>query len=133
MKNKVILYGDSQRAYAAKIIAEAPEKAVVTIAQPNRTNEQNAKVWAMLTDISKHGPKPNGKMGTPDAWKGIIMQACGHVCQFELGLDGEVFPVGHRSSNLTISQCADLIEFMYAFGAEQGVLWSEPEIRRQAA
>ena len=104
MKNKVILYGDSQRAYATKLIAEAPEKAVVTIAQANRTNEQNAKVWTMLGDISKHGPKPNGKMGTPDAWKGIVMYACGHECQFEIGLDGEPFPVGLRSSQLTISQ-----------------------------
>ena len=86
----------------------------------------------MLGDISKHGPKPNGKMGTPDAWKGIVMYACGHECQFEIGLDGEPFPLGLRSSQLTISQCSDLIEFMYAYGAEQNIIWTEPEIRKEA-
>jgi len=46
--------------------------------------------------------------------------------QFETGLDGAPFPIGYSSSKLTKAQMADLIEFMYAFGAENCVEWSEP-------
>lgn len=127
MKNRVILCGQSQRNYAKQLIDGASPNCVVTIAQPTRTVLQNAKVWAMLTDISKQKIKPNGKKGTPESWKGIIMQACGHAIQFEIGLDGDPFPMGHKSSQLTISQCADMIEFMYFYGAEQNVVWKELE------
>lgn len=123
MTERITLIGQSQRDYAKRCIDVAPRFAFVTIAEPKRTNEQNRKMWPMLTDISK--AKALGRCYTPDQWKGVMMQACGHHVQFLEGIDGQPFPFGFRSSQLTIPQMRDLIEFMYAFGAEQGIQWSD--------
>lgn len=133
MTNRIILHGESQRRFAKGLIDIAPERAVVTIAQPSRTVIQNAKVWAMLGDISKQLLTPRGSKATADVWKCIVMHACDHESQFEIGLNGNPFPVGFRSSQLNIGQCADLITFMYQLGDERGVVWSDDEIRRQVA
>jgi len=87
-------------------------------------------MWAMLTDVSR--AKPEGRMHTPDTWKALFMQACGHAVHFEMGLSGEPFPVGFRSSRLSKAQMSELIEFILAWGTEKGVPWSD-ESREEAA
>ena len=119
----VILRGDSQRQLAKELIDKAPIDAVVNIREAKRSLDQNAKLWCMLSDISR--AKPDGRMHTPEVWKALFMKACGHAVQFETGLDGEPFPVGFRSSRLTKSQMSDMIEFVYQYGSENGIHWSD--------
>ena len=70
---------------------------------------------------------------TPDEWKPRIMHACGFECQFLPGiLDGHPFPVGFRSSQLTKKQMSALIDWMQAWGDEQGIRWSDPAERKAA-
>jgi len=38
-----------------------------------------------------------------------------------------MFPVGLRSSTLTVEQFSGLVELIYAYGAKHGVVWSEPK------
>jgi hypothetical protein len=118
-----ILRSDFSRKRAVQAVAEAPDGHVLTIKEPTRSRDQNDKMWAMLTDISR--AEPLGRMHTPDDWKAILMNACGWECQFIEGLDGRPFPQGFKSSQLTKSQMSALIEFMFAFGAEHGVRWSD--------
>lgn len=61
----------------------------------------------------------------PDDWKAILMNACGWDVQFLEGLDGRPFPIGFRSSHMTVKQMIDLIEYMQAFGDENGVIWKQ--------
>lgn len=120
----VILRGTSQRELAKRLIDLAPADAVVSVKEATRTNDQNAKMWAMLSDISR--AKPDGLRHTTDVWKALFMNACGHEVQFMNGLtDGAPFPIGFRSSRLTVKQMADLITFIQAWGDEKGVEWSE--------
>lgn len=109
---------------AQRLVMAAPSGAVLTIKPPTRTAEQNSKLWAMLSDVSRS--MPQGRRLTPDVWKAVFMQACGHAVQFEHGLSGEPFPLGFRSSRLTKEQMSELIEFILAWGTENGVEWSEP-------
>jgi hypothetical protein len=125
MAQTVILHGPSQQAFAKRLIDVAPAGAVLTIREANRSLDQNAKLHAMLSDISR--AKPQGRTHTPEVWKSLFMHACGHAVQFEMGLNGQPFPTGFRSSRLSKAQMSDLIEFLYAYGAEHGVLWTEPE------
>lgn len=125
MAQTVILAGPSQRALAKQMIDRAPYEAVVTIRPATRSGEQNAKMWAMLSDLSR--AKPEGRMHTPEVWKQLVMHACGHAVQFEIGLNGQPFPTGFRSSRMTKSEMSDLIEWIYAYGAKHGVRWTEPE------
>jgi len=120
----VILRGDAQRALAADLIRRAPQDAVVTIKEASRNLDQNAKLWAMISDVSR--AKPEGRTHNPETWKCLFMASCGHQVRFEMGLDGQPFPIGFSSSRLSKRQFADLIETVYEYGARHGVIWSEP-------
>lgn len=128
---RIILRGESQRSFAKDLIDKAPKNAVVNIREGKRTTEQNDKMWAMISDVSR--AKPDGRMATPETWKALFMHACGHEVQFVLGLNEEPFPVGFRSSRLSVGQMADLITFIYQFGDEHEVRWTEPKSTVQAA
>jgi hypothetical protein len=119
----VIIGSQPSRDRAKSLVDRAPPGYVMTIREQRRTNEQSDKMWAMLTDISR--AKPLGRRHTPEEWKALAMNACGWECQFLEGLDGRPFPAGFRSSRLTKSQMSTLIEWLYAFGAEHGVQWSD--------
>ena len=120
----VILTSDTQRQLAIDMIRRAPADAVIKISAPKRTLDQNAKLWAMISDVSR--AKPEGRMHTPEVWKCLFMSACGHAVQFEMGLDNKPFPIGFSSSRLTKAEMADLITVIYEYGDRHGVRWSEP-------
>jgi hypothetical protein len=131
MAQTVILRGTDQRALAKRLIDAAPVDAVVTVKEATRNADQNALMWALLSDISR--AKPEGRRHTPEIWKALFMAACGHEVQFAAGLDGNPFPVGFRSSRLTVRQMADLITFIQAWGDERGVIWHERNRYEDAA
>jgi NinB protein len=122
MAYTVVLGSASSRMLAKVMIDRAPEGYVLTLKQPARTMSQNDFMWSLLTDLSVQ--KPMGIRKTPEGWKCLVMHACGHKSQFEIGLDGEPFPVGFRSSKLTKKQMADLITFIIQYGDENGIRWT---------
>lgn len=123
MSQVVHLRGEYQRNLAKSLIDKAPDNAVVKISPERRSDDQNAKMWAMLSDVSR--AKPEGRRHIPEIWKCIFMAACGHEVAFEQGLDGKPFPIGFHSSKLTKAQMSDLIEMIYSYGAQHGVQWSD--------
>lgn len=110
---------------AHQLVQKAPDDWLCRVEPPRRTGDQNDKLWAMLTDVSVS--KPNGRRMTPEQWKCVFMQACGWEVQFLEGLDGQPFPAGFRSSRMTKKQMSDLIEFIQAWGDQNGVRWQKAE------
>lgn len=125
MAHTVRLTSPAQREYARRLIAAAPDYAVVTVKAGDRTLAQNAKLWAMISDVSR--AKPEGRIHIPEVWKCLFMAACQHQVQFETGLDGKPFPVGFRSSRLTKSEMADLITVVQQYGDKHGVKWGKDD------
>lgn len=123
MTHKTVLSSPFTRNRAKMLIDKAPDGYVASVAEPKRTLDQNNKLWAMLTDVSRC--KPLGRKHTPEVWKTLFMSACGYEVQFLMGLDGNPFPAGFRSSRLTKAQMAELITFVQAWGDEHGVVWTE--------
>lgn len=123
MTQTVILRGNAQRDLAQRMIAAAPQDAVVRIAPQSRTLDQNALLWCLLSDVARS--KPQGRTHTAEVWKELFCHACGHAVQFETGLNGQPFPTGFRTSKMSKAQMADLITFILAWGDEQGVRWSQ--------
>jgi len=118
----VILDSRYRRDQAHRLVDAAPVGAVLTIAPPKRSTDQNARFWAMLSDISR--AKPDGIRKTPESWKAIFMHTLKYEVAFEQDLNGEFFPVGFRSSQLSVRQMSDLMEFMSAWAAEKGIVFS---------
>ncbi len=130
MAQTIILRGPSQRSLAKQMIERAPADYVVTIKAPGRTGDQNAKMRAMCSDLSR--AKPEGRHWTPETWKCAIMHSLGHQVQFCEGLENSgPFPMGFRSSHLSKAQMSDMIEYMYSYGARHNVRWSDE--REEAA
>lgn len=124
MSQTVILHGITQRVFAKTLIDRAPVDAVLTIREASRSTDQNSKMWAMLSDVSR--AKPEGRSWVPETWKAAFMHCLGHQVQFCEGLDGAgPFPLGFRSSRLTVSQMADLITCIAEYGARHGVTFQD--------
>jgi hypothetical protein len=121
----VRLVGDTQRAYAKRLIDEAAPNDVVKIGKETRSEEQNRKLWPMLTDLQRQVPEM--ATHTNDDIKLRFLNALGTELRFLPTLEGEgMFPVGLRSSTLTKDQFSGLIELLYAYGAKHGVRWTDP-------
>jgi hypothetical protein len=97
-----------------------------------RTLPQNDRMWAMLTDIAQQKTHA-GRRYTADQWKVLFMHACGREVQFIPALDGSTFiPWGQSSSDLSKQEMTDLIEFMFAWGAENGVVFQDMHEQSEA-
>ncbi len=132
MAQTVILRGASQRALAKQLIDRAPADAVVRVSEATRNLDQNARMWAMLSDVSR--AKPEGRHWTPETWKCAFMHSLGHQVKFCEGLDGSgPFPLGFHSSRLTVRQMADLITVIQEYGDRHGVRWTDPTYHEAAA
>lgn len=127
----VILSGDTQRAYAKRLIDDAKPMSVATVKDPTRTNSQNARLWATLGDIASQ-VKWHGLTLSSDDWKVIFMAGLNSEMRLVPNLDNNGFVnLGRQSSKLTVGEMADLMAVIDAFGARHGVVWSEPEREMQ--
>lgn len=123
MAQTVIIRGQSQRDLAKQIIDRAPLDAVVTVREGTRSLDQNAMMWACLSDIAR--AKPEGRSMSPETWKAAFMSALGYEIVWQPGIeDAPPFPAGFRTSRLSKARMADLLTFILAYGDRHGVQWS---------
>jgi hypothetical protein len=123
----VTILSRADRERARHWIDRAPPGTRVEFKAAKRTGEQNDRMWAMLTDVARQKTHA-GRRYTTDQWKVLFMHACGREVQFLPALDSSTFlPYGQSSSDLSKQEMHDLIEFMFAWGAENGVAWSDPK------
>ena len=126
MTERVILVGRSQREHAKRMIDAAPAMAVMTLRADVRTIEQNRALWPRLADISAQVTWHGEKL-TAEEWKDVFTAALKDHQRVVRGINGGLVFVGGRTSQMTVREFSDLIELINAFGAEHGVVWSEPE------
>ena len=121
----IFLRGETQRHFAKRKIDEAPADYVVVIKEPTRSDDQNSKLWPMLQDVSRQVVWYGRKLTTHD-WKNIFTAQLREL-DVVPNLNGTGFvALGQSTSVMSKRQFSDLIELMYAFGAEKGVAWSDP-------
>lgn len=116
----IILRTRQDRGRAVRWVENAPDGTVVEFKQKGRSNDQNAAMWSILTQINRQRPVHNGVKMSAVLWKAVMMEACGIEVLWLPKLDGNgAFPFGYRSSKLTVSEMSDLIEKMLAWAATQ--------------
>lgn len=121
----LILVTPEIRQRATNWVAKLPVGTRVEFKAPKRTLPQNDRMWAMLTDIAAQKLHA-GRKYTPDQWKVLFMHACGREVQFIPALDNSTFiPWGQSSSDLSKEEMTDLIEFLFSWGSENGVVWTD--------
>ena len=97
--------------------------------EDKRSIIQNAKFHAMLTDLHKQVIW-HGQRLSVVKWKRMCTAAWlreeGEQPELIPALDGNGFDViFEKTSELGVKKMARLIEWTYAFGADNGVVWSE--------
>lgn len=102
----------------------APNGWMVTIQPPKRSLAANAKMWAMLTDVSKQIPW-HGNHLSPEVWKDLFTASLKRQTVIP-NLDGDGFVVcGASTSSMSAREMGDLVEVISAFGCERGVVWGD--------
>lgn len=124
------------RRLAAECVMQAPEGYVVTVAEPTRSSEQNAKLHAALSDIAQQIAWQGERMDVED-WKRLITAAWARAerqpVKLMPAIDGQGFDVLYRrTSRMGKAEMVSLIEYVLAWGTEQGVRWSDIEYREAA-
>lgn len=121
-KHLLILANDKVREKAVTWVQRLPKGTRVEFSEPRRSTDQNAKLWALLGDVSRqheHG----GRRYDPEDWKCLFMLALGKEMRFAPSLDGKGFvPLSTRSSKLSKTEMSDLIEYIQHFAAENGIV-----------
>lgn len=115
----------ASRRHILREIEDAPDGWVVTLSGPIRNLDQNAKMWACLTDISRqviwHGTRLNA-----EEWKDMFTAALKRT-KVVPGLDGGFVVLGQHTSKMNKAEFSELIELILAFGTEHEVKWSATE------
>ena len=123
----IAIHGKADRERVAKWATQAPTGTRVEFKQAKRSLPQNDRMWAMLTDVATQ-KEHAGRKYTPDQWKILFMHACGREVQFIPALDNATFiPWGQSSSDLSKQEMTDLIEFIFSWGSEHGVVFHDLE------
>lgn len=111
------------RQRAIQAVQNAPEGFVVEVKEATRNLEQNALLWSLLNQISRtvvwHGQKL-----TSEEWKDVFSAALKKQ-KVVPGIDGGFVVCGQSTSKMSKSTFSELIELIFAFGAQQGVEFDE--------
>ena len=125
MSRALLILGPTTRERAHHWIGIAPDGTRLEFKQPKRSLDQNAKLWATLTDVARQ-KEHCGRRYSPNDWKCLFMHAIGREQRFIPSLDEKSFlPLGLSSSDLSKAEMSELIEFILAWGAQNGVVFSD--------
>lgn len=123
-KRVFIMSHDLARQRAIDAVREAPSGYTVTVGEPARTSDQNARLWASLTEVSRQ-VEWYGKRLTPEDWKHVFSASLRKL-QVVPNLDGTGFvALGLSTSRMSKRELSDLLELVYSFGAERGVVFAD--------
>jgi hypothetical protein len=127
------------RKLAASVCLESADDGwYVTFLPPNRTHEQNRRLWAMLHDISEQLEWRDWqqrviKMADHE-WKDFLTATFRREQRMVMGEDGASFVlVGSRTSTMGIGEMSDFQTFIEAFATQRGVVFKEPVAQLEGA
>ena len=88
---------------------------------------QNAKMWPMLTDISKQirmrMVDSSHIKASQTQWKDYTTAIFRNEQLQALGDNGEIILIGHSTSQMGKKEFSEYIEFLFMFGANRGIVW----------
>jgi hypothetical protein len=137
----LVITGEAARKAICRHVLAAPEGYVVKISEPKKKRAQEEKYHAMIGDIAKHCTFM-GRRWDEEDWKRLLVDAFAKAMRdagTPLHHDGRVVPsldgnrvvwLGIQTRYFRVAEAANFIEYLYCYGAEHGVEWSERDGRR---
>ena len=103
----------------AKARLTAGQRLVLSLKPETRSTAQNARLWAMLGDVSKQVDW-HGRKLSPEDWKHVFSASLKKQDAVP-GIDGGFVVLGQSTRKMTKAEMSDLQTLMEAFGAQHGV------------
>lgn len=131
-RHVVTLANDRLRERAIEHIRAAKDNSRVEFKGPKRSNDQNAAMWAMLSDMAEQ-LRWGGQQMTADDFKLVMLDALRRERKDEMRIVPSYDRTGFvnispiHSSDLEHEEMRDLLTITRAFGDQHGVQWSEPK------
>lgn len=128
-KKTFVLVNDRVRVNAMLELERAPDRYVVTIAEPTRSTDQNAFFHSICSDIAKSGHLFIGKPRKPEVWKVLLIS--GHAAatnegsEVVPGLEGEFVNIRESSALMSVRRAASLITYTLAYCDTNGIPLTE--------
>ena len=121
----------AEREQAIQWVQKAPTGSRVEFKGPARSLNQNSRFWAMLTDVAVQG-RINGRRFNTGQWKLMFL----HAYSEERGVEikylpalnrAGMVPCGRSSSDLSVGEMSELMDFISAWGAENNIKFHDQE------
>lgn len=136
MKKTFFLAHDQARLNVAKFAGEAPDGWMVVFSEPKKKRAQEEKYHAMIGEIAKQIEHIGRKWDADDMKRLLVDEFADEMrlAGTPLHHDGRVTPsfdgrrivqLGVQTSDFYVKEAAQFIEFLYAFGAQRSVIFSE--------
>lgn len=109
---------------AIKAHLMAGTRLTIEVKKSTRSIEQNSRLWALLSDVSKQVDWYGRKL-SPEEWKHVFTAALKKQ-DVVPGIDGGFVVVAMSTSKMTKGEMTELQDLIEAFGAQQGVRFAAP-------
>jgi hypothetical protein len=143
-KRTVILAGPVQRATAHRYVDDSPIGYVITFSEATKKRIQEEKYHAQIGDIARQTDYA-GKRWDADDMKRILIDEFADDMRnagTPLHNDGRLIPsengrrviqLGIQSREFYVKEASQFIEFLFAWGADRSVEWTDPAMQRPEA
>jgi hypothetical protein len=109
--------------HQARDLLAAGKRLTLVVSPEKRTSDQNRLLWAALGDLSAQVDWYGEKL-SPEDWKNVVSASLKKQRAVR-GIDGGFVVLGQSTSRMSKAEFSELIELIYAFGAERGVTFKE--------
>lgn len=125
MKHTLHITSEKARQKCLQWVQKVPLGWDVEFREGKRSTDQNAALWAALQDIADQKEYHGMKLPKED-WKLLFMDALGREVKVIPNLEGTgLVQIGTHSSHLDKQSFSDLLEIVFAWGAENGVVFKD--------
>lgn len=127
---EIVINGRADRERAVIWISKAKPGIRIEFKEPKRSLPQNDRFWAMLTDVATQH-RINGRRYSTNDFKVMFLTAYAEETGMEIRHlpalhRAGMIPSGRSSSDLSVKEMSELIEWILAWGTENGIAWSDP-------
>lgn len=99
------------------------KRVTLSVAEEKRSTPQNRLLWSRLGELSRqvvwHGQKL-----TDAEWKDVCSAALKRQ-KVVPGIEGGFVVIGSSTSRMTVAEMTEMLDFIEAFGAQQGVQFAD--------
>jgi len=121
-KTFILAHADA-RQNAIECVRMAPPGYAVVVQPPTRSLEQNSLMWPLLDCLAKQVVWYGVKLSSED-WKDLLTASL-RKQRTVPGIDGGFVVFGERTKTYSKADFSELLELIYAFGAQHGVTFKE--------